>query len=320
MFYIISLIGITIIATLTYFSVMKFIELLSNKKRIRLSSFLKENEEQKSLPVLKWLDKFGIRKYVSPQHIMFEAEKHGVSITKRSYFSTFLIGTVIGIVVMIVYFQPVIFLMPFALIGGIIATNIRLHNIKKKYNQELDSKLGIYMSSLSTAMGTFTNLKDALQSVLPTLEFPVRNDVEEAIIILQDGKSVKEAFSKMNKKYPQKYVRLFHDQLDVIVKSGSNDTKTLRSVALKMKKKETYRRKLQTAHRQNFKVWRAFVFLSLSAPFLFIFVSMDNYKLVMNHIASSIVFALTFILIFVTYRQLEKLEVYDPTADDSINI
>ncbi|MGG1021168.1 hypothetical protein G3M81_22945 [Bacillus paralicheniformis] len=316
----VSLIGITIIAVLTYFAVMRILEMVLVKKRKRLSSFLDEDKGEKNSTLMKFLDKMGIREYLNPNHIIMESKKYGEPITKRSFIITFLMGTLIGVVVMVVYFQPVIFLMPVSFIGGIIATNVRLHNIKKRYLQELDSKLAVYMSSLTTAMGTFTNLKDALKSIIPSLDYPIKNDVEEALVILQDGKSVKEAFAKMNNSYSQKQVKLFHDQLDVIVKSGISNVESLRSVAFKMKRKEVYRRKLQTAHRSQFKVWKAFVFLSLSAPFLFIFVSMDNYKLVMNHIAASVVFALTFISIFFTYRQLEKLEVYDPTADESIEI
>lgn len=317
---ILSLLGITVIAILTYFTIMQISELSFKKKRQRLSNILKEDDEQEPNGFVKWLDKWGIREYISPSHIMFEASKYGVNMTKQSFVSTFIVGTVIGVVIVVVYFQPIIYIMPLALFGGIIASNIRLHNIKKNYFSELDSKIAIYMSSLATAMGTFNNTKQALQSILPSLEYPIKNDVEEAIIKLQDGKSVKESFESMSNRYPQKHVRLFHDQLDVIVKGGTTDITSLRAIAFKMKRKETYRRKLKTAHRQNFKIWRAFVFLSLSAPFLFIFVSMDNYKLVMNHIASSVVFGITFLLIFITYRQLEKLEIYDPTADKQVEI
>ncbi|MEK5105053.1 hypothetical protein MKX83_24230 [Cytobacillus sp. FSL M8-0252] len=317
---IVSVVGITIIALLAYITFIQISEITFKKKRQRLSLMLQDEEDRKPNKIVDWLDKRGILDYVSPSFIMSESNKYGVEISKQSFLSTFTLGTAIGIVVIVVYFQPIIFIMPLAILGGIIASNIKLHNIKKKYYQELDNKLAIYMSSLATAMSTFNNTKEALQSILPSLEYPIKNDVEEAIIKLQDGKSVKESFEQMNNRYHQKQVRLYHDQLDVIVKSGSTDVTSLRSIAFKMKRKEIYRKKLQVAHKENFKTWKAFVVLSLSAPFLFIFVSMDNYLVVMNHIASSIVFGLTFLLIFITYRQLEKLEVYDPTADEQVQI
>ncbi|MFE5473817.1 type II secretion system F family protein [Bacillus safensis] len=315
----VNLLALTVIAIVAYFTVMKIIDSFLSQKRKRLSSFLGAKSDRKQQYLISNKYK-GILEYLNPSFVISEAKKYGVTITKSSFVMTFLTGTLVGVIVMIVYFQPIIFLLPLSVIGGVIATNIRLHNVKKKYIQDLDAKLAIYMSTLSTAISSFSNLQSALKSIIPTLEFPVKGEVEEALLILQDGKDVKEAFRKMSEKYPQKQVKLFHDQLDVFVKSGSGNAENLRTIARKMKRKEVHRRKLQTAHRAQFKVWRALVFLSLSAPFLFIFVSMDNYKLVMNHIASSVVFGLTFFYIFFTYRQLEKLEMYDPTSDESINL
>ncbi|MEQ2529123.1 type II secretion system F family protein [Bacillaceae bacterium CLA-AA-H227] len=317
---VIPIIGLIAIGVLAYLAIMQLSQVSFSRRRKRLSSILRVEDEGTSNFLLEWLEKSRIREYVSPSYIIEEAKLHGVNMTKQSFISTFVVGTGLGAIIILVYFQPLLFLMPLAAGGGVIATNIRLHKIKKEYVQELDSKLAIYMSALTTSIGTFNNIKDALQSILPSLEYPIRNDVEEAILKLQDGKNVKQAFENMNKRYKHKHVRLFHDQLAVVMENGASDNSTLRSVAIKMKDKEKYRRRLQTAHRQNYKIWRTFVILILSAPFLFIFVSMDNYKLVMNHIASSIVFAITFLLIFVTYRQLEKLEIYDPTSDERVEV
>lgn len=308
------------IAVLSYLLLMKLFQMDFSQKRKLLTSFIQEEELQKKNSFIEWLEKRGINHYVNPNYMIHSAKKYGVYITKQSYLSTFLLGTGIGIIVMVVYFKPVIFLMPVALLGGFIATNIRLHNIKKRFLEEMDSKLAIYMSAVATAMGTFNNSKDALNSVLPLLEYPVKNDVEEALIKLQDGKSIRYSFESMSDKYDQKQVKLFHEQLDVVSKAGANDIESLRTIANKMKAKEVRRRRLKTAHRQSYKIWRTFVFLCLSAPFLFLFASTDNYFLVMNHIASSIVFALTFLLIFITYRKLEQLELYDPTTDRKIDL
>lgn len=312
-------IGLLVIAVLAYFIVNKLLNLQLNTKRKRLSSFLQEHDIKENSRFVELLKRKGILQYISPSYIIEESEKHGTEISKSSFYSTFLIGTVLGVIVMIIYFRPLLFLMPIAILGGVIATNLRLHKIKKEYIHLMDSKISIYMSSVATAMMTFSNMRDVLVSVIPSTEEPIRNDLEKVLLQLQDGKNLRIAFEKMNIKYPHKELRLFHDQLDVVIKSGTSDKEVLRNIALKMKKKETYRRRLKTAHRQQFKVWRTFVFLSLSTPFLFIMISMDNYLLVMNHLALSIVFAFTFLMIFFIYRKLEQLELYDPTTDDTIN-
>lgn len=316
---IVSGVVLTVIAILTYFIIFKLSQVEFFSKRKRLSSVIKDNEDDRN-PFFDWLEKKGISRYVNPIHMMETAKLYGTHITKSSYFSTFLFGTAIGLIIMMIYFRVIFYLFPLSIIGGFIATNVRIHNIKKNFLQEIDSKLSIYMSSTSTAMGTFGNIKDALGSVIPLLEYPIKNDVEDALLKLQDGKSIKYAFESMNRKYPQKQVRLFHEQLDIISKVGTFDVENLRSVAGKMKQKESRRRKLKTAHRQSTKRWRTFVFLSLSGPFLFLLGSTDSYFLVMNHIASSVVFFFTFLLIFITYRKLEELELYDPTTDKKVDL
>lgn len=310
--------GLLLISIIAYIVIIRILEVQWSNKRKRLSSFLKDKEEEKQTNRLfELLERKGILQYISPSYVIKESEYYGQPITKNSYFSTFIFGTLIALVIMIVYFQPVIFLLPIVFIGGVIATNVRLHNIKKEQLALLDSKLGIYMSSVSTSMMTYNNIRDSLNSVLPSLENPVKKDVEEALIALQDGKELRIAFAKMNQKYPQRQVKLFHEKLDAIVKSGSTDMEALRKTAEKMKKKEIFRRKLRTIHKESKKVWKTFVFLPLSLPFLFIIYSMDNYLVVMNHIAMSGAFALTFLAIFIAYRKLEQLEVYDPTSDSS---
>lgn len=302
-----------------YFVLLKVMTTDFSSKRKRLSSILQEEQERESNFFVSWLEEKGVLDYINPSYIMDEARKNGVILTKQSYISTFIGGTVIGVIIFIIYFQPFLYLIPLSIIGGVVATTVRLNNIKKAYTTTLDSKLSIYMSSLATSYATFNNPSDALKTVIPTLESPVKEDVEKAYLHMSDGKGVKYSFSHMNSSYPQKAVRLFHDQLDVLVKTGSRDTSKIRTVAYKMKKKETFKRKLQTAHKQQFKIWRMFVVLTLSVPFLFIFASFDNYITVMTNPISSIVYALVFLMILVVYRKLESLEMYDPTEDVSLN-
>lgn len=315
---ILSIISLIVIALLSYFIINKLISRQNGLKRKRLSQVLSTDEKNMRTSFTDWLDKKGVLRYLSPAMIMAESETYGKKITVQSFVSSFILGVLIGLVIIFVYFQPFIYLFPLALIGGVVAVNMKLHKIKKEYVQLLDSKISIYMSSIATSMRTFGNIRGAMQSVLPTLEEPIKNDVEKALISLQDGKEVRVAFGEMNRKYNQKELTHFHDQLDIIVKGGAGENDTLRNLAFKMKKKSTYRRKLQTAHRGAFKVWKTFVFLTLSVPFLFLFVSFDNFLLIMNSPLLSLAFLIALFLIAYTYRKLEQLEVYDPTSDQNI--
>ncbi len=306
-----------LIAVAIYFTMMRVLETQWTQKRKRLSSIINVNEVQSKTKFTDWLDNKGILPYISPTYMIEQSKKHGVIITKQSYMSTFFMGSVLGVIAMFIYFRPFIYLLPIALLGGVIATNIQLHKIKKTYIQLIDSKISLYMSSFATAMQTFTNPKDAINSILPSLESPLKEDVEEALLFLQDGKDIPTAFRRIVEKYPQKEMRLFHDHLDVVVKGGTSENK-LRAIAFKMKKKETMKRRLKTTHKRSFKVWRAMSFFTLLAPFLFIFLSMDNYILISNSIPVSVVYIFAFILLFYTFRELEQLEIYDPTVDTTI--
>lgn len=310
-------IGLAVIAILIYMAIIQLSK-MSFRKSKQLSDYLDVdvNEGKWGNRAKGWLERKGITKYFSPSILMFEARKYGVSITKQSYMSTFLIGTVIGLVIVIIYFKPVLFiLLPFSPLGGVIAVNLRIYRIKRDSEHAVDSKLQLYMSLLASALSTLGNLKDALYNVIPSLEDPVKEKVEEAYLKLQDGKSVQEAFRGMVQHFPHHYVRLYHDQLHVIINDGTSDTSSLRDIAFDMKKREKFRRNMLTNTRIKKKTWKQFVFFILSMPLMFIFVSMDNYLLVMNHIASSVVFALAFLLIGVTYWKIEQLEAYDPTED-----
>ncbi|MEH6944647.1 type II secretion system F family protein [Bacillus sp. JJ722] len=312
-------IGLIVIGFFIYFAFMQVSRLSFRRRGKQLSEYLKadiEKEGKVQNRIKEWLEKKGLMDYLSPSHLMYEAEKCGVIITKQSYISSFIVGTAVGLVMVIIYFQPVLFLLlPLSPLGGVLAVNLRVYKIKKEYKQAMDAKLTFYMSFLASSLSTYHNLKDALYSILSSLEEPIKKDIEEAYLQSQDGKSVKESFEHIVQKYPHQFVKLYHDQLHVIVSTGSTDMSSLRDIAFDMKKRETYRRKLLTQHREKLKVWKTFAFFCLSIPFLFIFVSMDNYLLVMNHMAASVVFALSFTFIGLTYWKLEQLEAYDPTND-----
>jgi len=138
------IISLFILAALAYFVVMKLLDTQWTAKRKRLSSFLKEQEEESQKnSFVNWLDQKGILRYISPSYNIEKSREYGVKVSKSSYSTTFLLGTVIGIIIMVVYFRPVIFLLPVSLIGGVVATNIKLHNARKEYFHLLDSKIAI---------------------------------------------------------------------------------------------------------------------------------------------------------------------------------
>lgn len=297
-----------VIGILTYILVIRYITQTSKKQRKRISVLIKEKETAKTLK-----EKYPFLKYVDPLFFKKEAEQYDEDFSLRMYLTNFIFGTTIGVIFFVVYMQSMIAFIPLACIGGVIATIIKLHAIKRDYIQKTDYRLSMYMSSLTSAYGTFGNLRQSLENILPMLEDPVRSDVEKVFTFLEDGKSVRQSFRHMNEKYPQKIVQLFHEQLEVLNESGTNDISKLRAVANQMKEKEIFKRQLTTVHRSQFKVWRTFSLMTYSLPFVFFFISYGNYVSIMGSPIISLVFVLVTAYTLFIYKQLAKIELYDPT-------
>lgn len=308
---ILNLVFLLFIACLAYVLLVKLLQYESNSKRKRLSRLL--NEGEKKSETLK--RKYPFVNYMIPSFVMGEAEKYNREYHKRTYATHFLIGTAIGVVVFLVYFKVFLFLIPISVFGGFIATLIHLHSLKRDYIQETDHNLSEYMSSFTTAYGTFGNLRGAISSILPSVDKTIQIPLESAYIRLGEGKSVKQAFYDFEATFPQKYVRLFHVQVQALEDSGSNDTAMLRKIANKMKKKQVFKRDLLIVNRSQFKRWRLFLFLVFSLPLMFLVFSYDNFILIQNNVVSNIVMFLSTLYSLFVYKKIIEVELYDPTEN-----
>ena len=298
-----------VIGIVAYVLILKVIDFEPSSKRKRLSKVLNDSEaERKTIR-----SRYPFLNYLVPSYVMEQAEQYHKPYTRQMYVTYFITGTVIGIIAFFVYFKAFLTLIPLSLLGGVVATVIKLHTIKRDYIQETDHHLSVYMSSLTTAYGTFGNLKGAISSILPSLEEPLKSRLEKAYLILSEGKTPKQAFHDFNKAYPQKIVLLFHDQIQVIEDSGSSDTSRLREVANQMKKKEVFKQRLAMVYRSQFKIWRTLCLLMFSIPFMFILISYDNFLAIQNNAVSNIIMFIALIYVLFIYTRLAKIEIYDPT-------
>lgn len=297
-----------VIGLLAYYLVNLYLTKSSKNQRKRISTLLGEREKKVTLR-----EKYPVLKYVDPTYFKTEAQQYDEDFNLRVFLTHFIIGSTIGVIFFLVYLQSFISLIPLAAIGGVIATIIKLHAMKRDYIQKTDFRLSIYMSSLTSSYGTFGNLRQSLENVIPMLEEPVRGDVERVFVLLEDGKSVRQSFQHMNEKYPQKIVQLFHEQLEVLNESGTSDISKLRAVANQMKDKEIFKRQLATVHRSQFKIWRTFALMTYSLPFVFFFVSYGNYVTIMKNPIISLVFIVVTAYTLYIYKQLANIEIFDPT-------
>lgn len=303
-----DLIVLVILTIVAYFVIMQFLGRKAKNQRQRLSNLLNERKGKESFK-----KRYPFLERASPIYFKRAAKEYGVDFDNRMYFTQLIAGTAFGSVLFIVYFNPFLYLIPFALLGGVVAAHIKLHAIKRDYILDTEFKLTLYMSGFTSSYATFGNLKQSLESIMQDLPQPIKGDVEKAYIILEDGRSVREAFHAMNEKYPDKTLKMFHQQIEVLAGSGSSDTSTLRRVVRQMKKKEVFKKRLSNDHRSKFKVWRMFALMAYSIPFMFILISYDNYEAIKSNPLTSVVYLLATIYTYFIYKKLESIELYDPT-------
>lgn len=304
-----TMFGLFLIGALAYFIILRFIDFESSSRRKRLSKILRDEVEEKST----MRRKYPFLNYFVPSFVMEKATEYNADYTKKIYVTYFLAGTLIGILSFFVYFRAFQYLIPLSLILGVLTTNIKLHTFKRDYLRDTDQLLSIYMSSFTTAYGTFGNVKNALASILPSLDNPLKDDIEQAYLLLSEGKTISQAFYSVNQKYPFQVVQLFHDQLQALEDSGSPDTTELREVVEQMEEKAIYRNELARDFRRKFKDWKLFVIMIYTSPFIFIIVSFENYELLVTNPVVNIVLFLVTLYIAYVYYQLTKIETYDPT-------
>jgi len=312
--HLVDVVVLIVLTILAYIVIMQLFARKNKNQRNRLSNLLNERKGKESFK-----KRYPFLERADPMYFKKAAGKYGVDFDNRMYFTQLIAGTAVGSVLFIVYFNPFLYLIPFALFGGIVAAHIKLHGIKRDYIADTEFKLTLYMSGFTSAYATFGNLKQSLESIIPDMPQPIKGDLEKAFTILENGRPVKEAFHGMNEKYPEKIVKLFHQQLEVLAGSGSSDTSTLRNVVRQMKKKEVFKKRLNTDYRSKFKVWRTFALMAYSLPFMFIFVSYDNYEVIKNSPITSIVYLLVTFYTYFIYKKLEQIELYDPTEMEQVH-
>ncbi len=89
----------------------------------------------------------------------------------------------------------------------------------------------LYLNSLANAMSAYENPSFAIKSILPLMQSPIKEDVENCLIVHLEGTSIKESFEPLINKYKYKNLKLFHDMLDLISKTGKDEDGLLMRIA-----------------------------------------------------------------------------------------
>lgn len=253
-----------------FFIIFFLLNQLIAKKRYRVQDLFNENykeenqrrkEDQNRLSILK-KSKFG--RYLSADLFVKEAQKYEWNIQTKDFWVYILAGG--AVLSLTISFFQLGSLSILGLGGGVVFPRFLLAIQKMRYQRLIEDKIMIYMKALSNALPVYGNTVDAMESVLPLLENPVKKDIEVALAILRSGDSAHNAFDEINKKYRYKDFVFFHNMLAASEESGGDFQQVLLTAADEFEHKRVLQAKLRAVMTQANKSFQQnvlFVFLML---------------------------------------------------------
>lgn len=302
-------IGLTIVAIAVYLMVMS---IPKRAKRNLLSQTISKEKSTSFFSRLKNRRKFF--RYFSPYETKKSAEMYGWEMSSWRYWTSFTISAAGAVIVIGVYFSNVI-LMLLAIVGGVILPNFEVHRHKKKYRGLIQTSIGIYMQSVASTISTLNNTSEAIRESIAHLDDPVKSSLENCLARLHDGTPIKQAFKPFVDQFAFNEVKLFHDVLQIVDETGSDQEGQLKKIAAKFKRKRYYQRKITTSVNSYKRTFKAMALMILTMPLTFMIVTFDNYKIFVESIYGNLALVVSALIILLVYIQIEKLSVYDPTED-----
>lgn len=279
----------------------------------KLANSLRDKEDVKTPSQIKNSKVF---QFIDIPSKIILAKKYDSNVTKSSMLFSFVIGVLVYVLVVFMYIKAfAVVLLPFCFIGGIIAINMKLHKYKKAYIEHLDDNISNYVFHVAMNIDVFRNINDTFRVTLEFLEGPIKDAVLDAYLKLQDGKSVQYALQDMNEKFPVKELQAFNKQLVQICETGNYENRALKESSHKLENMKVFKRKLLTKHRKNVKLWKTISLLTYSIPVTMMLILYDRYVLISNSQIMSIMYILAILFTYYVWRQIEKLEIYNPSND-----
>ncbi|HDR7766086.1 TPA: type II secretion system F family protein [Bacillus paranthracis] len=249
---------------------------------------------------------------VAPANIIMEARRYEWFIGPKEYWTMYLMsgtGITISLYVMLNGSK-------FCLLGYVLAFwvfRFLLHMHRKKYKFVEIDRISIYMKTLSNSLQILGNVVDSVEEVKPLVHSSIKEELNKATIKLQQGKSVKESFMSLDKKYPYQELKFFHEMLDVADKNGGRNIEALESIAVDFEERKVKQMRLYAETIQGTKAFRNSALTVLAIPFIFKFFVPDAYGMLMSTPLGSIVFVSIACVVLYCYIRIQKLADWDPT-------
>jgi tight adherence protein B len=233
----------------------------------------------------------GYLSWLNPYLLLEKAKKNNWNIDLRKYWVIVAISSVAAFAFLYIIFQ-VFLLMPLGILAGFAVPNVMLFYKKRKRKDKLLSEIGSYINSLANLFSTYGNVYQALIQVRELIDEPIRSDVDNVILKLENNLSLKEAFEEFNEKYNNVLLKLFHDTLVVIDENGGQMDDVLIKLARNYDEAIFRRNERRVAKTPKRKSFYALMKYLIAIPILFMTFSFEYYENFVLSIPGKIMFLL----------------------------
>lgn len=195
---------------------------------------------------------------------------------------------------------------PFGLIVGLGMPNVFLFYKKRKQKNNLYKTISLYINSMASMTSTYQNIALALKETIPTMQQPMKRDLELVALRLENGESVKSAYQDFNKKYNNTHLLVFHENLDVLNRYGGDIDHVLFSAASAYDNTLANRQKILNAKSPRIKSFHVLLAYLIAMPFLLMFFSYEYYHMFASSFPGRIINALIIGLAVLSIIQMER--------------
>ncbi|BCC21369.1 hypothetical protein BC30090_p258 (plasmid) [Bacillus cereus] len=293
-----------------YYVINANLDSIQNKKKNALKYVL--NNKSKDSKYIAYLKKKGLYKWISPNQIIHEGKEFNWNLTIKDYSMLLIVGSLIGVIIFYGFFISVNFAV-FGVIVGLVLPRIMMFYKKKRYELYVEEQLMLYLNSLANAMSAYENPSFAIKSILPLMQSPIKEDVENCLIVHLEGTSIKESFEPLINKYKYKNLKLFHDMLDLISKTGKDEDGLLMRIADEFQQKKIYKAKLKAGMEPKRSSFKKIAIMTASFPFMFLAVTADDYIVFAGTPTGKIILTLMILVNIICAVKVEQHSFYDPT-------
>lgn len=172
---------------------------------IFILSFVKRKEK------IAWLDiekeRMKQKKKKTKIKFLVEAEKAGFHLSPEKYFALWMVAILVGLIVSFLFLNPLMFIIVIAIFW--FSLKFYLFQREKKYRDTIKEQLGPALQNLGAAYRTQKNWLRSLETVIPMLPSPIKEEFAYVKEAHQTGVPIGDAFHEMLVRLKVPEMRLF---------------------------------------------------------------------------------------------------------------